>query len=234
MMKLKNYKKQVENWPKRSDNFYNKAYSSEFSDLLKNKQLSILEIGFGPGHFLRYLKSLGFKNVYGVEIDEGLYSQVKADFIDYELFNDDIVNFFEKNQKKFDRIFLIDVLEHIDSKKIPKLLSMICKKLNKDGICVIRTINAESVWCSSLSRYFDYTHVDSFTRFSIGPLLKESGFKNLLIRGQRLPKGFFFVPLKIMRFLTDCLAKLITLPYWGKLVFKSIQTPNLIVYAKKK
>jgi len=233
-MKLIDYRTQIENWPKRSDCFYNRAYSSEFSELLKDKKMSILEIGFGPGHFLRYLESLGFKDVHGVELDEGLFNQAKIEFLNYELINDDIINFFEKNQKKFDRIFLIDVLEHINSEKVPGLLKKICKKLNKGGICIIRTINAESIWCANLSRYFDYTHVDSFTRFSIGPLLKDSGFNDLLIRGQRLPKGFFFVPLKIMRFFSNWLARLISLPYWGELVFKSIQTPNLIVYAKKK
>lgn len=230
---MKKYKSHLDNWPDKSEKFYRDVYVSEFGNLLNNKQNRVLEIGFGKGHFLNVLKGSGYKNVEGVEIDNDLYSYAVARELGFKLFNIDGIDFLRKNKSKYDLIFVIDVLEHIPLNNLSLFLSLLNKNLNKNGVCVIRTVNAESVLTGSFMRYIDSTHLNSFTRFSIMPLLAESGFKNILIRKQFFHKGLIYAPVRFVRFIIELYCKFILSFYFGAEAFSSIQTPNIIVYAKK-
>ena len=70
-----------------------------------NKNARILDVGCGSGMFLAYLKSLGFSDLAGVETSERLRQQ----------FRDDAVPVYaEIPDEKFDAVFILDVLEHIE------------------------------------------------------------------------------------------------------------------------
>ena len=201
--------------------------------MLQNKSLSILEIGFGKGHFLNFLKNIGYKNVDGVEIDRSLYEYTSKRKLGFRLFNMDAINFLKKNQKKYDLIFVIDVLEHIPVNNLSTFLRFLGKNLSKGGTCIIRTVNAESVLTGNFMRYIDSTHVNAFTRYSITPLLTEAGFEKILIRKQFFNKRLKYVPVRFSRCFVEFCFKFILSFYFGASAFSSIQTPNIVVYAKK-
>lgn len=230
---LKDYSRHIGNWAERPGGFYKRAYLTEFGELLNDKNHKILEIGFGPGHFLKVLKDEGYKNVEGVEIDKNLYKKVKGLGLPFKLFNQDAVSFLKVRKKHYDRIFLIDVIEHIAPEKIPLFLRSLRRVLKINGICAIRTTNAESVVCGSFMRYIDFTHKISFTRFSIQPLLYEAGFSTVKIRKQRLQRRLILFPVVILRVMIELLSKLLLAAYYGVEGIRSIQTPNIVVYAKK-
>lgn len=90
-----------------------------------SKDLKILDIGCGKGHYLRNLLSQGFDNILGVEFskscaDKYLQSlpHVNADFLEY---NKTIEN------KTYDMCLCMDVLEHISYKNIDSMVSGISR-----------------------------------------------------------------------------------------------------------
>jgi 2-polyprenyl-3-methyl-5-hydroxy-6-metoxy-1,4-benzoquinol methylase len=230
---LKNYTNQTKNWPKRSDFFYKKAYLTEFGKYLNDKDLTILDFGCGLGDFLKVLENEGYKNLFGVEIDKSAFKLASSKLKKVKLFNQSGFDFLKNKKNFFDIIFLIDVLEHIEIKKISTLVKYLFNSLKKGGKLIIRTPNAESIFFGSYMRYIDPTHTTSFTRHSIKSLFEDKGFKTIEIRGQKLADIFYLYPLKILRTILELLMKFIMVLYYGELGFKSIQTPNLIAVFEK-
>ncbi len=233
MIVINDYRNQTAVWTKRTQNFYNKAYCSEFKEVLRNKDIKVLDIGFGEGQFLFFLENFGVKDIYGVEVDKSLYYQVKSKIARAKLCNSDGLNYLKDTNVKFDLIFLIDVLEHVNPSEIIELLRLAGKALKKEGCVIVRTVNSESVLTANYMRYIDITHNISFSQDSIRTIFYEAGFRNINIRPQRLPTGFLFVLIKMFRFVWEVFIKMVLLMYLGEKAMKSIQTPNMIVYAKK-
>lgn len=231
---INSYIHQTKNWPERSKNFYFNAYLTEFGKYLpKNKNSEILDIGCGKGDFLVFLEKLGYKKLYGVEIDKGMYLEAKKKLKWTNLENVDVVNFLKK-KRKFNLIFLIDVLEHIEQKKIPLLTSLLNKSLKKEGLVIIRTPNAESILFGTYMRYIDPTHYISFTRHSIKPIFEDKKFETVEIRGQNLANIWYLIPLRVARFIIEKFLLFFNILYFGETGFYSIQTPNLIAVFKKR
>ncbi len=79
-----------------------RALFTELADL--DRDARILDIGCGTGMFLVHLKSLGFRNLAGVETSERMRQR----------FRDDAIPLYtEIPEETFDTVFMLDVLEHI-------------------------------------------------------------------------------------------------------------------------
>lgn len=141
------YKKEY--YKKTSSKTYKKIYSKKdlkFIEIdfnisqyfLKGKK-NILDIGCGEGFLINFFLKKNYK-CFGVDItDFGIKKQnpkilKKIKFEKKNIVNE---NFFD--DKKFDVIFLMNVAEHIIDLK--KLLVKINKKLNKNGIFIIKVPN---------------------------------------------------------------------------------------------
>ncbi len=70
----------------------------------EDRNARILDVGCGTGIFLAHLKSLRFENLAGVETSENLRGKFRDPSI--ELFD-------ELPERRYDKIFMLDVLEHI-------------------------------------------------------------------------------------------------------------------------
>ena len=120
-MDIANYKEKIRNATIDSipgdyfDGYFNAFYSSYFEIInLVNKNQDILDVGCGGGLLVNYLSILGYK-ING--FDNYLYNpHTKAinEVINSKdlVVNSDIKNF--KSEKKYDLIFLSNVVEHID------------------------------------------------------------------------------------------------------------------------
>lgn len=64
----------------------------------------VLEPCFGGGAFLKACKEAGYKNVYGCEIDEGLYRKVVDEYPEYQLLQTDFLNY--NPRERFDGIIM--------------------------------------------------------------------------------------------------------------------------------
>ena len=108
------------------------------SNFIQNKDLKILEYGCATGFNLRYLKSIGYKNLYGIDALHKFIKIAKSlnDDIDYTL-----ANFADKSllpvlKPKYDFIFTRSVLQQY------KIGSPIENELDKSGDnCGVEHIN---------------------------------------------------------------------------------------------
>ncbi len=173
-----NYYTHYKKWHDHTNSSYVKWMSYKYKKLLKNhlpadKDSRILEVGCANGISLLALSELGYKNLDAVEISKDMYN-IACQFSS-KVKNIDIIDYVNTCNVRYNFIYLIDVLEHIDKDKIIFVLQGLCKLLEDKGKLFIITPNATSI-SGAYFRYIDWTHQLSFTPTSILHLLEESGF----------------------------------------------------------
>jgi phospholipid N-methyltransferase len=167
---MENYGKSL-NWE--NINLIKKIPSIEYKYILKNysfllnldKNVKILEIWPWIWYFTQFLINNDFKNIDIVEISEDFYTAQKKSFREYNLnyYNDNIINFFQNNDYKYDIIISRQVVEHLEDKELHSFFENWMKHLNKNWLLISETINSQNFIYSSFLRYIDITHKISFS-----------------------------------------------------------------------
>lgn len=147
--------------------------------LPKNKNVTILDLGCGAGHFLYFLQKKGFDNFVGIDI-----SKQQVNFCKRNISNSvkvfDAFNFLIDKETYFDLIVANDFLEHISKERVIKLLKLIHRSLKKGGKFIIKTPNMSNLFALD-SRYKDFTHEIGFTERSLYQILSVANFKSIQI-----------------------------------------------------
>ncbi|GAA0378637.1 class I SAM-dependent methyltransferase [Paenibacillus motobuensis] len=175
-------------WHNHKDPQYVEYMKKKFSRIFEgylpvSKDAAILEIGCSNGMALITLRDMGYNNILGIELDQELVSITRK--LDLVVKNENAMEYVKLTDKKFDFIYMFDVLEHFDVSEIPNFLENLYRILNDNGVLLIITPNATSP-AGSYFRYIDWTHETSFTPTSISYLVEEAGFKKILITDESL------------------------------------------------
>tara|TARA_A100000164_G_C21750483_1_gene696764 strand:+ start:174 stop:926 length:753 start_codon:yes stop_codon:yes gene_type:complete len=125
------------------DNILNKKNLTKYFDNKIEQYLSddldILDYGCGPGTFLIKLSRMTKSKLFGADISGKFIEQSKFNFDKFNLTNIDTIKVEPEklpySDKKFDIIFLIDVIHHLDN--IEKNLDEIKRVLKKNGKIII-------------------------------------------------------------------------------------------------
>jgi len=137
----------------------------------RSKDISIFEVGTYLGHNLKWLKSMGFTNLHGIELDPisckigQKYSGVQ------DIQSGDVMDYLSLIENKFDLIIMKAVLEHIERNEVPRLLSLLHKSLRPGGQIIITVPNMDWLLAGH-ERYMDATHRMGFTRESLGAVMR--------------------------------------------------------------
>ena len=103
--------------------------------------MACLEIGAGTGEFLTYLATKGLSDFHGIDHDPAL-KDVQAPEVASRFECVDVWQYLENTKdRKFDRIVLLDVLEHFSPEEGFRLLSMATSTLTDQGKIVIKVPN---------------------------------------------------------------------------------------------
>jgi 2-polyprenyl-3-methyl-5-hydroxy-6-metoxy-1,4-benzoquinol methylase len=158
-----------------------RSYAAWYRKFLPaNKNVRILDLGCGMGHFLHFLQVAGYTNYWGIDKSPALVHFTQnnvtrrvsvADAFDYL-----------RDSGVFDVIAANDFVEHIPKIKTLNLLTSIYDSLESDGLLLVKTPNMSNPF-SLRFRYQDYTHEQGFTEESLGQILRMSGFKEIHITG---------------------------------------------------
>ena len=134
---------------------------------------SILDVGCGLGGMLRALKDRGYKNVHGIDNDEGAIRFC----VDQNLMvhRYDISKLLHDDFDKFDFIIINHVLEHMPKNLIINILSELRLMLRESGLIYIGVPNAQSN-VGSYWMYEDFTHETIFTSGSLYYVVRKAGF----------------------------------------------------------
>ncbi|MDR2658562.1 MAG: class I SAM-dependent methyltransferase [Spirochaetaceae bacterium] len=182
------YSYQYQNWHQDTEESLNHDIESSIRFIKRHNLISnewggkedrILEIGCGMGRFLLALRTLGFSNLTGVDIDKKQIEVAQKNNL--EVYLDDAAKFLEEQNASFDYIYMLDILEHIEKEKQLPLLRMCYQKLSKSGVLALQVPNALSP-SFTYFRYDDFTHVTSYTEHSISFLLRNAGFEHFVHR----------------------------------------------------
>jgi 2-polyprenyl-3-methyl-5-hydroxy-6-metoxy-1,4-benzoquinol methylase len=158
--------------------------------LPKNRDARILDFGCGMGHFLYFLKKMGYSNFIGIDISSQQVDFVKK-YITSNVILADGIDFLKESLRKrdwFDVIILNDVIEHIPKVKTLELLKLIFNALKPGGKVFIKTENMGNPFNLN-TRYKDFTHETGFTEHSLYQVLYVAGFRKIIVFGAREPCG---------------------------------------------
>ena len=164
------------------ETYYRYFKKNYFKHLPENKDLNILDIGCGMGHFLYFLGKEGYKNCLGIDI-----SKENIEFCKEKKFNVKLCDAFEfltEKTKHFDLIVMNDLIEHFNKQEIIEILELVNKNLVQYGKVIIKTLNASNPILANSGRYIDFTHEISFTEESLSQVLRVCGFKDVRIHPQ--------------------------------------------------
>jgi len=166
--------------------FYGNFFIRKFFPADKN--ISILDIGCGYGIFLNACKSLGYKNVFGVEIIKECVEFIKNKF-NIIVYQSEIISYLESvKDESFDIITAFDVMEHFKKDEIVSVLKLINSKLKKGGFFIMKVPNAGSMSGLYLL-YSDLTHETAFTSLLIKEILHLADFSKIKILPEYNPKN---------------------------------------------
>lgn len=145
-------------------------------DWLDVAGLDAFDLGCGRGELCWLLGERGARRVVGVnlcqdQIDEAVEGGVEAEFVCEEIYE------FLKGQadESVDRIFAMNILEHLDKDHLVAVLEQAWRCLRPGGQLVAMVPNAISTY-GSMTRYWDITHILAFTPNSVMQLQRLSGY----------------------------------------------------------
>ncbi|BDT74704.1 class I SAM-dependent methyltransferase [Polynucleobacter sp. KF022] len=143
-----------------------------------DKPISVMEIGFGNGHFLKFGLDKGW-NIVGTEANPHLVNA--ASNAGFQALHTESLSEFSNNQ--FDLVVAFDVLEHIPQDDLLFFLEEIRRILKPGGIFLGRSPNGDSPFGLSL-QHGDVTHITILGSGKIHYFAKQLNMNLLYCCGQ--------------------------------------------------
>jgi len=194
---------------------------------LKDNSLNILDYGCGFGQTIQALKKDGYKNCYGVDIENSAIAFCEKNGLTVKKLN--LQNLYNPYSFKFDVIILSHIIEHIPKSKIIDTLILIKNEfLEKNGKLLVAVPNAQSN-TDSYWAYEDWTHTTLFTSGSLYYVLKSAGFNSiefLDIDCSIGDKGFRRIIRKFFLYLYK-----FNKSFWNKITCSSYHKPSLEIFS---
>lgn len=192
---------------------------------------TVLEVGFGNGTFAAWVTSRT-SNYYGTELNSDLVAKARrAGYRAYPATLD--LQTIEKGLN-YDLIIMLDVLEHLDTSQIVRLLNSARASLATNGAIVFRVPSGDSPF-SGRCMNGDITHKTLLGTLSIYQLAKMSGLKVFRVSDEAFPiRGFGIVGgmirafVKLVRY---CVSTFIRIFFLGNK--PSVIYPNLVAVLKQ-
>jgi 2-polyprenyl-3-methyl-5-hydroxy-6-metoxy-1,4-benzoquinol methylase len=133
------------------------------------KKINALEIGYGNGSFIKFLKNNDSK-VEGIEIQDSLLEAAREFGIPAQRSINDVTC------GPYDLIVAFDVLEHLTVEELRSLFHKCKLLLKKDGVMLLRFPNAES-FAGLGAQNGDFTHITAIAQTKLQQIIEPYGFK---------------------------------------------------------
>ncbi len=136
---------------------------------------ALLDVGCGEGSFLRYLQSRGYRNLSGFDLSGENVSICNSEGLGFVHQRDALEIDGLPDEARFDRIFALDLLEHLPKEKASLFLERARARLAPGGTLVVQTPNMGCVY-GNYHRYYDLTHEFGLTEKTARTLFMSAGF----------------------------------------------------------
>ncbi len=140
-----------------------------------DRDAALLDAGCGEGSFLSFLAARGYRNLAGFDLSEenvaichdgGLGFVHRFDALEMDQLPGD---------PRFDRIFALDLLEHIPKERASRFVELARERLAPGGVLLVQTPNMGCVY-AQYHRYNDLSHEFGLTEKTARDLFMTAGF----------------------------------------------------------
>ena len=142
-----------------------------------DKSAAMLDLGCGCGEFLYFLRSVGYENVFGVDVCESELEQARQIGIP-NLTCASALEYLEDKKESLDVISAFNLFEHLRKDEILRLLKLIHQALKPGGKLLAVTPNGLSPF-GGATRYWDFSHETGFTPASWRQIARITGFSDI-------------------------------------------------------
>lgn len=165
--------------------FLFESYEDNYKDVLSvKKDAKILDVGFGFGMFMVYMRRNGFKNIYGVEYTEAQVNNAKKMGFQAELISD-LSNYLKNNQSQFDLIHASNVVEHFPKYDLIEVFDLLYNSLKNNGVLAVFVPNIAG-WRGIYNRYMVLGHEIGFSEISLEQLFQVTHFHKIKVFGSQI------------------------------------------------
>ena len=154
-----------------------------------DKNAAILEIGPGLGALLGHLHThCGYRNIKAVDVCPEVVEACNKILPRSTELTTNTTAFLQDRPGEFDLILGLHVLEHVPKDEVMPLLKAVRRSLRENGKLVVEVPNIAHPVTGTYIRYCDFTHTVGFTDQSLGFVLRNSGFQDVMVYGCRTPR----------------------------------------------
>ena len=142
-----------------------------------DKDIHVLDIGCGYGEFLYFLRSLGYRNIVGLDQCKGELNVGRSMGLP-NLIEANAMAYLQDKKDSFDVICAFNFFEHLRKDEILHVLHLIHQSLKPGGRLLAVTPNGLSPF-GGATRYWDFSHETGFTPASWRQVARITGFGDI-------------------------------------------------------
>lgn len=156
--------------------------------LPESRDAAMLEVGPGYGQLLEALREgLGYRNAVAVDLSHEVVDFCNGLMPGSTAYADDTVAFLRANERRFERVFVLHVLEHVPKPAVGELVAALRGALKPGGRLVVELPNMACLFTGGYLRHADFTHEAGYTEQSLRQLLEAGGFAQVECFEERIP-----------------------------------------------
>ncbi len=151
----------------------------------------VLDIGPGRGELLTVLSATlsdVSSHVFSIDIDDGVVRHIEATHPETTALHGDPVEILANGDQKFQAIFMLHVLEHLEVDYAIRLLTEAGRSLAPGGSLIMEVPNGACTFVGSTIYSSDITHKTPYTSVSLKQVCRMAGFEHIAVTGVR-PTG---------------------------------------------
>ena len=176
----------------------------------------VLDTPCGHGNFLYYLRTAGWRQVRGFDLDEDRVKVAQA--LGLPAACGDVFTILRQSES-LALIASLDFFEHIDKDLVPELIQECHRALRPGGVLLVRMPVTDAI-LGAYDLYNDYTHKWAGNSGMLQDLLLQEGFAQVIVKDE---SPVLYKPLNYPRLALFHLAKAATNTYLRVLGFPPMQ-----------
>lgn len=135
----------------------------------------IVDVGCGRGEFVQLMKSRGFKDVWGIELDSRLVKEAQEDGLDVRD-GDGLKILGALPNESLGTIVLLQVIEHLTIQQQLDLVLIAFDKLKPGGRIIVESVNPQSLYNYAHAFFIDPTHTRPVHPAYLSFVFEQAGF----------------------------------------------------------